>query len=597
MKKTYASILAALLALGSLSVSAQNYGCGLPATDALGRRLPDSDTAGPPRKKFVGLFYWTWHNNFADLQPHTPTPIIAAHPDAAHDYDHAAWPAGIHTYFWGEPLFGFYRDTDRWVLRRHAEMLADAGVDVLFFDCTNGSYTWRESYRALCEVFAEARRDGVNTPQIAFMLAFGPTEGSRAAIKEIYDDLYKPAEYEELFFKWDGKPLIMAYPEMLGDVEGDQAATRLHREIREYFTFRPGQPVYNVGPQRPDHWGWLEIWPQHGFAPKPDGGFEQAVVGVAQNWTAARGLSAMNAEGAFGRSYTAADGHAASPDAEQYGLNFQEQWERALEIDPDFIFITGWNEWVAGRHREWSGLENAFPDQFDTEHSRDIEPMRGGHGDNYYYQMVANIRRFKGMPEVDCVGSESRRIRIDGRFDDWRGVKPEYKASRGNAMRRDSRGWGDKVYRDSSARNDIVAAKAARDNRYVYFLVECADDITPPSGDAWMRLFIDIDRDRSTGWEGYDFVVNRTATDGKASVERSHGGWAWDRVGSADFRVEGRAMELRIPRKALGLDRAERFELEFKWVDNTQRDGDISDFWISGDCAPAGRYNYLYKAK
>ena len=597
MKKTYASILAALLALGSLSVSAQNYGCGLPATDALGRRLPDSDTAGPPRRKFVGLFYWTWHNNFADLQPHTPSPIIAAHPDAVRDYDHEAWPAGIHTYFWGEPLFGFYRDTDRWVLRRHAEMLADAGVDVLFFDCTNGSYTWRESYRALCEVFAEARRDGVNTPQIAFMLAFGPTEGSRAAIKEIYDDLYKPAEYEELFFKWDGKLLIMAYPEMLGDVEGDQAATRLHREIREYFTFRPGQPVYNVGPQRPDHWGWLEIWPQHGFAPKPDGGFEQAVVGVAQNWTAARGLSAMNAEGAFGRSYTAADGHAASPEAELRGLNFQEQWERALDIDPDFIFITGWNEWVAGRHREWSGLENAFPDQFDTEHSRDIEPMRGGHGDNYYYQMVANIRRFKGMPEADCVGSEPRRIRIDGRFDDWRGVKPEYKASRGNAMRRDSRGWGDKVYRDSSARNDIVAAKVARDDRYVYFLVECADNITPPSGDAWMRLFIDIDRDRSTGWEGYDFVVNRTATDGKASVERSRGGWAWDRVGSADFRVVGRAMELRIPRKVLGLDRIEGFELEFKWVDNTQRDGDISDFWISGDCAPAGRFNYPYKAK
>ena len=26
------------------------------------------------------------------------------------------------------------------------------------------------------------------------------------------------------------------------------------------------------------------------------------------------------------------------------GVRFQEQWERALEIDPDFIFITGWNE-------------------------------------------------------------------------------------------------------------------------------------------------------------------------------------------------------------------------------------------------------------
>ena len=112
-----------------------------------------------------------------------------------------------------------------------------------------------------------------------------------------------------------------------------------------------------------------------------------------------------------------------------------------------------------------------------------------------------------------------------------------------------------------------------------------------------MRLFIDIDRDRSTGWEGYDFAVNRLAPDGKAVVERSRDGWNWSRVCSADFRVDGRAMELRIPREALGLDRVEDFEFEFKWVDNTRRDGEISDFWVSGDCAPAGRYNYLYKTK
>ena len=194
------------------------------------------------------------HTNFAEQGVCIPSRVIADHPNAAFDYENPAWPKDINTCFWGEPLFGFYRDTDRWVLRRHAEMLADAGVDVIFFDCTNGSFTWRESYTALCEVFAEARRDGVQTPQIAFMLAFGPTEGSRDAIKQIYLDLYKPAVYDDLFFRWQGKPLIMAYPEMLGDVEGDPEATALHREIREYFTFRPGQPVYNRGPERADHW-------------------------------------------------------------------------------------------------------------------------------------------------------------------------------------------------------------------------------------------------------------------------------------------------------------------------------------------------------
>jgi hypothetical protein len=29
-------------------------------------------------------------------------------------------------------------------------------------------------------------------------------------------------------------------------------------------------------------------------------------------------------------------------------------------------------------------------------HSRDLEPMKGGHGDDYYYQFVGHVRRYKG---------------------------------------------------------------------------------------------------------------------------------------------------------------------------------------------------------
>ena len=111
-----------------------------------------------------------------------------------------------------------------------------------------------------------------------------------------------------------------------------------------------------------------------------------------------------------------------------------------------------------------------------------------------------------------------------------------------------------------------------------------------------MRLYIDIDRDHATGWEGYDFIVNRISPDGdRAVVERSRGGWEWAPAGEAQLRVEGCHMELRIPRKTLGVEHGADFEIEFKWADNTQRDGDISDFWVSGDAAPAGRFNYLYR--
>ena len=105
--------------------------------------------------------------------------------------------------------------------------------------------------------------------------------------------------------------------------------------------------------------------------------------------------------GAMGRSWHNGKQDDA-PGAVGLGLNFDEQWSRAMDIDPKFVFVTGWNEWIAGRYTRWSKYADAdchipgglFVDQYTQEYSRDIEPMRGGHGDNYYYQLAARVRQF-----------------------------------------------------------------------------------------------------------------------------------------------------------------------------------------------------------
>ncbi|GAA4316151.1 hypothetical protein [Compostibacter hankyongensis] len=577
------------------SQTPENYSANLPATDALGRKLPGYKEAGPPRKdKFVGLFYWTWHTRPGRQNPpYDVSRILAEKPEAIRDYNDPIWPKTSSPFFWGEPLFGYYLDTDHWVLRKHAEMLADAGVDVIIFDCTNGDITWKESYMELCKVFSEARKDGIRTPQIAFMMGlFGQPE-SLKAMEKLYRDLYKPGLYKDLWFYWKGKPLIMAYPELLKPVPGDEAATQLHRDIRNFFTFRPGQPAYNKGPQRADDWGWLEIYPQHGYVKNPGGGFEQVTVGVAQNWSAERGLTAMNAPGAFGRSYTHAHGEIRTPGAVNHGYNFQEQWERALQLDPEFIFITGWNEWIAGRYKMWQQQANAFPDEFNEGFSRDVEPMKGGHGDDYYYQMVANIRRFKGVPPEPSASSPQT-IAIDGNFAEWEKVRPEYRAHKGNTLHRNSAGWKGYHYSNTTGRNDIVGARVARDRDFLYFYVETAGALTPATDPAWMRLFIDTDRNKKTGWEGYDYVVNRRSPGRKAYVEKSGAGGSWSAAGEVDFAVKGNKLELKVPKKMLGITGA--VDIEFKWSDNMQRP-DIMDFWVNGDAAPAGRFNYHFAAE
>lgn len=415
------------------------------------------------------------------------------------------------------------------------------------------------------------------------MLAFGPTPGSRDAVTEIYNDLYKPGLYKDLWYMRDGKPLIMAYPEAFPE----------ESEIRQFFTFRPGQPVYNHGPSRPDHWGWLEITPQHGFVKKADGKFEQANVGVAQNWVKDKGLSAMNAPGAFGRSYTHKNGHTSDTQAVNYGLNFQEQWDHAFRLDPDVIFVTGWNEWIMGRFEKWQGTPNAFPDQFDQEHSRDIEPMKGGHGDNYYYQLVANIRKFKGMVPPASVSAPAP-ITIDGKFDEWKNVRPEFNAYKGNTLHRDHPGWKTKHYTNTTGRNDFTQAKAVRDDKFVYFAIETADPITSSTDPAWMRLFIDADRNKETGWEGYDYIINRLSPNGTHAVmEKSESGWNWKKVDDVPYAVSGNRLELAVPHKLFPENGPLNFE--FKWSDNMQNDGDIMEFYLNGDTAPPGRFNYHYK--
>ncbi len=566
------------------------------ATDALGRKVRSYDEAGEKRdNKFVAIFYWTWHqgNDDTTYQVKNITEIVRKYPEAMKDYDHPAWGTkkpGF--FFWEQPLLGYYKTTDPWVLRKHAEMLADAGVDAVFFDCTNGSKTWEESYETLLKTWDKAQKNGVNTPKIAYMLPFGALPHSLVSLRQLYRDVYKPGRYKNLWFYWKGKPCIMGYPDNLTASEED-------REIAGFFTFRPGQPDYVNGPKRNDQWGWLENYPQHGYVKTDDGKFEQVTVGIAQNACPAtnRHCSAFNLPGSFGRSFSQRNGFDPRVDGYLYGWNFEEQWDRAYEIDPELVFVTGWNEYIAGiwlPKDHWTGDPFSFVDQFDWEHSRDIEPNKGwgDKGDVYYLQLVDKVRKFKGMKPPEKV-SEPKSIRL-GKVEDWDDVSPYFSSYKGNVMHRNHRGRYDQYYINNSGRNDIVGAKVARDNKNLYFYVETAEKLTAKTDRNWMMLFIDADRDKSTGWNGYDYIINRVSPGEKAILEKNIGNrWEWEETAKISYLVTENKLELEIPRTIINLSENE-INIEFKWNDNMQENGNIMDFYVNGDTAPGGRFNFVY---
>ena len=102
--------------------------------------------------------------------------------------------------------------------------------------------------------------------------------------------------------------------------------------------------------------------------------------------------------------------------------------------------------------------------------------------------------------------------------------------------------------------------------------------------------------DGMVNWEGYQFIVNRTVVDETTTtLEASAGGLDWRPVAKVSYRVKGREMELAIRRADVGLGKGSKpLPFDFKWADNLQREGDVRDFYLSGDTAPNSRFRYRY---
>lgn len=569
------------------------------ATDELGRTLPTfAETGGPREGKTVALFYWSWHVSQDSGEPLNVQKVMDEHPEAINDYNHSVWPKKATVHFWNESIYGFYKTNDVWVLRKHAELLADAGVDVIFFDNTNGTFTFRDSYIPIYETFTKALEDGVDVPKISFLLPFGDDKSTMTQVSMLYQDIYLREKYQKLWFYWDGKPMLMAHKSFIS------GKTDLAKEMRNYFTFRGGQPGYLVENTSPDTWGWLSTYPQAVYYSRKDRkNVEEITVGVAVNHNyKTHQITAMNGKNVIGRTYTS-KGIDTRENAAKYGANFAEQFEYALEVDPKVIFITGWNEWIAGRYQKWpdsgASVQNAFPDEFNDEFSRDLEPTKGRLRDNYYYQLVSYIRKYKGCEEQP-VFSEYSKIDINGDASQWDGVTADYIAYQNNIGDRDAKGYGSYYYKDSSGRNDIIEAKTAKDKNNLYFMVKCADVITPYTDKNWMNLYVDCAD--GWGWESFDFVVGaKASTDKNMFLQKFTGnGYEREDVCELEYKLSGDTLTVKVPKSALGIS-GEEYKVCFKWTDNVQDEdgsgefkGEILDFYRTGDVAPGGRFKYAF---
>lgn len=580
---------------------------GLVGTDDLGRKLyttADENVVSINSKegeRYVGLFYFLWHGEHGDSGVFELQKILdeqGAEVAGSISQSGKYGPVGAMHWF-AEPLYGYYYANDEWVHRKHAELLTQANVDFLYFDVTNGYY-YLNNALSVMKACHELNEQGFDAPQVVFYTHTGAAN----VVRGLYNDIYSKGLYEDTWFRIDGKPVIIAPYEA---------------NIDDFFTIKREQWPNEDANQ--NSWPWMDFtWPARVFngwdSNMQKDGRDAISVSVAQHsgntvfstsslygYISNRGRS-FNADKSVTQTLRAAWKAAQEdPTLSYQGLNFQAQWDRAIAKDVTYVLVTGWNEWVAQR-QPGSIIGNddkvAFVDTFSIEYSRDTEMMRGGYFDNYYMQLAFNIQRYKGTAPI-VVQDSRKKIDVTGDFAQWDSVQITYRDLQGDTQARNGKGFGNTTYTNDTGRNDIIASKVTSDTKNVYFYVETAEAISMPDANTtWMQLFINVDND-STGWYGYDYIVNFSPRDTENTTVAKYvgNGTDFDFANCADvsYKIDGNRMMIAVPQSALGIaeNRYRELCLQFKWVDSTSVITTMEQFYEDGDCAPLGRMNYVYQ--
>jgi len=411
-------VFAVLLAVGCIAAVAEPESAGYRdiypdtwvATDALGRTMPGYAEVGPVKKdqrRVVGIFYITWHSDpLSTLRsPYAAdvSKILARDPKARLDANNPLWTEG--SYHWGEPEMGYFLSKDEYVIRRDMSMLSDAGVDVLVMDVTNAVRYWDE-WNVVFPVMEKMKAEGNKVPQFCFWAFNGPVI---TVVQDLYDKVYKAGKYKDLWFMWDGKPLLLYNGMPSTDANGGgvqnpnphydaaaktDAANPHHsdpeytepfykdytKDVKSFFTLRTMWWGYYewagkryVGTE--DNWSFgLDLGDARVAAMKPDdllsrhnGQKEEAAVTPAQHpssligksWTREHGEPPLDEHDLPLPTYVPWLGKTVEH-PEGYGIYFQQRWDEAIKANPQFLYINDWNELTAGKYQPGGGGATPF---------------------------------------------------------------------------------------------------------------------------------------------------------------------------------------------------------------------------------------------
>ena len=589
------------------NLTPQEYSiANLTAVDDYGRTVTVKDPSS--EKKYLGIFYFAWlGNQGASGGTYDVTKLQRENPDALYDPTNTTDSPAWKFHFNSEPLYGYYSMNDPWVINRHVELFTMAGLDYILFDYTN-SVMYDSVAETVIKTLLKYKAQGWNVPKVGFYT----NTGSATVVNALYNRFYSSGTYDDIWFRFDGdpRPVIVGVSTANGGASDQTDPSQFlstDSPLYQYFNFYESQWPSSANVNDEKGLPWIQ-W----SAPVPNKNGNISV-SVAQH-----SASSVFFSDQLPNSSRGYDGSGGKTADWKQGSNFQWQWDNAFGYDSigmvKNIFVTGWNEWTAIKYpsgkyhtdaNKWAGIpygqsgytgkEVWFVDDYNAEYSREVEPGKE-YGDGFYIQLVANGRKFK-MNNAEKYKMKTKTIADISDFSAWDNVFVEYADFAGDAMARDGENAANvqHAYIDNSNRNDIKTMKVVHDDNYAYIYVETVDAITEYNGTDknWMNILISAG-DTTNSFAGFNYIINRSVSGNKTKIEKcTANGFNWSECGEGDIAVMGNKMAVRIPLSVLGLNK-DNVGFSFKVCDNVTRQDDILDYYVSGDCAPIGRFGYAY---
>lgn len=580
----------------------------LVSKDIYGRTFAEADVASSDR--LVGMFYFVWHGEHTNKGIFDVTKFKNECPDELWDVNSTVSPLGEFHYF-DEPLYGYYKSSDPWVIRRHVELLTMSGIDYISLDLTNWGL-YEKNVTVLLDILKEFQDKGWKVPLVTSILnGTDPNANHPLRIKKFYDLFYTNPKYDSLWLRNpdNNKPYI--------SITMNEYLTSLPDYIREAIFFRNTIWPYDKGGTQYNDTSWMDwTYPQRIYD-NEIGGYMS--VSVAQHNAGAFGYSSnpyikddfYNTNRGRGWNYDLNKNVA--EDAFK-GTNIETQWRNALNAKDkvDEVFVTGWNEWIAYKLQgkdfgaisaemdEKKAEAVSFCDTCDDEFSRDLEMTKRGYGDNFYLQNMRLTREFKTAKNVKYYGSyRTSSLNKQG----WTNART-YLDFEGDATARNFLSTDNSFYyTNNTNRNDIVSTSVSNDDNYLYIQVETKDNIVIDNNESNnLNILLSVEGVDVPKWEGYNFILNRTplsSESGVTSLEKvkSKNTFDFEKVSDCKTYRSGNFFSVAIPIEDFGLEKGKEFTVDFKVADGMSNPGDIMNYYIDGDSAPIGRLNYRYNSK